>query len=327
MDLASVPRCSDKELAHPRCPVSAPMTNAPMRWVRGISLKDGRPVWIPAVMVYLHLEPRSPAERFWLPISTGCAAHVTIEQALLGAICEVVERDAISMVWYQQLPLPRLELDIVPPDLEKFLQRVQRSDVQQFFFDATTDMGVPTIYSVQLSPQNPKLAAMVMCATDLDPVRCVAKVMRESASSRLAMQSGRNHAEHLDDFIHLVDGALYMGQPERLHAYDFLLQNPAVRPLSAIPNLETGDHTRDLTALVNRLHANGLDIYAVDLTTDEAIQAGLRIVRVVIPQLMPLSFAYRARYLAHPRLYEAPAAMGYPVKQEDDINPWPQPFA
>jgi len=51
------------------------------------------------------------------------------------------------------------------------------------------------------------------------------------------------------------------------------------------------------------------------------------VVRVIIPGLQPLSFHYRARYLGHPRLYEAPALMGYPVLREEDLNGWPQPFA
>ncbi len=66
---------------------------------------------------------------------------------------------------------------------------------------------------------------------------------------------------------------------------------------------------------------------AVDLTTDEARQAGATVVRVAVPRLMPLSFVHRARYLGHPRLYEAPRAMGHPVLDEDEITRLPQPFA
>lgn len=327
LDLETLPRCSEAELAHPKCPITAPRKDLPIRWVRGISLTSGRQTWIPAVMVYLHIPPKSPGERFWLPISTGCAAHITLEQALISAICEVVERDAISLVWYQQLAVPRIEFDQLPPETEALVKRLNRSDVQQLFFDATTDMGIPTVYSVQLSPHHPKLAAMVMCSTDLDPGRSIGKVIRESASSRLAMQVPRQHAADLDDFLDLVDGAIYMGQHEHLHAYDFLIQSPTSRRFSNMPVLESGDPAQDLAFLIRHLAAKGCELYAVDLTTDEALCAGLRIVRVVIPQLMPLSFAYRARYLGHPRLWQAPAAMGYPVRSEAEINPWPQPFA
>jgi ribosomal protein S12 methylthiotransferase accessory factor len=51
------------------------------------------------------------------------------------------------------------------------------------------------------------------------------------------------------------------------------------------------------------------------------------VVRVIIPALQPLSFSYRARYLGHARLYQAPRLMGHPVREEADLNPWPQPFA
>jgi ribosomal protein S12 methylthiotransferase accessory factor len=47
----------------------------------------------------------------------------------------------------------------------------------------------------------------------------------------------------------------------------------------------------------------------------------------VIPGLQPVGFDYRARYLGHQRLYDAPKQMGYPVYAEEDLNPWPQPFA
>jgi ribosomal protein S12 methylthiotransferase accessory factor len=69
-----------------------------------------------------------------------------------------------------------------------------------------------------------------------------------------------------------------------------------------------------------------MPVYAVDLSTDEAIRAGFRVVRVLIPSLQPLSFHYRARYLGHPRLYDAPAKMGYAVRAEGELNPWPQAF-
>lgn len=91
--------------------------------------------------------------------------------------------------------------------------------------------------------------------------------------------------------------------------------------------LTTGDSGQDLAFLVQRLKQAGCDVIAVECTTDEAHDVGFRVVRVIIPQLMPLSFTHRARYLAHPRLYEAPARMGLPVHGEADINPNPQPFA
>lgn len=328
LDLDTVPVCSAAELAHPMCPIRVPDKDAPIRWVRGVSLMTRRPVWIPAVMVYLHIPYLSIGERFTLPISTGCATHTTVEQALVNAICEVIERDAISLTWLQQLPLPQIEFDTIPEPLVPHLERYRNSDVKTYFFDATTDLGIPTVYSVDVSPRNPEVAALVMCATDLDPVRALTKVTREAASSRIAVQAPfHKRLDNPDLFIGVFHGAKYMGVPERLEAFNFLLQSPNRRRLSEIPVLDTGDPVRNLALLVRRLEEHGMEAFAVDLTTDEALRAGMRVVRVVIPQLQPLSFSYRARFLGHPRLYEAPRRMGYPVRSEAEINPWPQPFA
>jgi ribosomal protein S12 methylthiotransferase accessory factor len=239
----------------------------------------------------------------------------------------VIERDAISLLWLQRMPLPRLALDDCGPELTAHLERAGEGAGTTHFFDATTDVGVPTIYSVDTLPGHPDVATLVMCATDLDPQRAAAKVLREAASSRIALESRRPATEDLDDFMNVFDGALYMGRQERRAAFDFLLETPHRRRLSELPVLETGDPARNLRAVLDRLAARGLEAFAVDLTTDEALAVGFRVVRVIVPGLQPLSFSFRARFLAHPRLYEAPSRMGHPVHPEAEITPWPQPFA
>ena len=330
LDLDSIPRCSERELAHARCPLLAPDKKTPLRWVKGISLFDGKPVWLPAVMVYMYISARSSAERFWFPISTGCATHRSFEEALLGALCEVIERDAISLVWLQKMQIPRLEIDIVPPRLQGVFDKQARkfSQIETLFFDATTDIGIPTIYSLQRSHYNEAVTSIVMCSTGLDPVQCVARVTEETNASRIVLQSGgKTNEKALDDFLDVVDGAHYMARREHLEAFDFLTQTPASRRLSEMPLLTTGDPVQDLSLVVNRLRELHMHAYAVDITTDEAMRVGMRVVRVIVPELQPLSFSYRARFLAHPRLYTAPQRMGLPVYNEEELNTWPQPFA
>ena len=310
LDLDTVPKCSDDEYSHPSCPVVRPDKHAPIRWVRGVSLHDGRATWIPAVLSFLNLPALTAAERFCLPISTGCAAHVSVEQALLSGLCEVIERDAVSLTWLQRLALPRIV-----------------ADASEHFFDATTDLGVPTLYCVQVAPHSERLAVVVGCDAGLDASVSLAKLRREVASCRIGLQMPRSSASDRDAFLSVYDGALYMARPERLEAFGFLLKTTTHRTLAEMPKLETGSARRNLLEILGRLRRAGYEAYAVDLTTDEACRVGMRVVRVVVPGLMPLSFSYRARFLGHSRLYDAPRRMGHPVQGEADINPWPQPFA
>jgi ribosomal protein S12 methylthiotransferase accessory factor len=326
LDLDTCPRCSAAELADPACIVVEPDKRLPMRWVRGISLMSGAPRWIPAVMVYLHIPALSIGERFTLPISTGCATHTSVEQALVNGLCEVIERDAIAITWLQRLALPRLELDAlgdeVPPGL-----RHRDDDVQQLYFDATMDLGIPTVYCLDLAPHARKLAQMVSCCTALDPVKAAVKVIRESASTRIGLTAERELPDDPQAFIRVHHGADFMSRPERREAFEFLLDSRERRTLSSLPDRATGDPASDLRALIASLRRAGMEAYAVELTTDEAYDVGFRVVRVVVPALQPLSFAHSARFLGHPRLYEAPERMGHRVRAEADLNPWPQPFA
>ena len=327
VDLTRFPQCSPAELQNPRS-IHAPIdTAAPMRWVRGWSLTRNRAMYVPAVSTWLHISARTMAERFTMPISTGCATHTSLTQAIINGLGEVIERDSIALTWLQRIPWPRLEIDVDDERLRPFVERYEASHVKTLFFDATTDAGVPTFYSLDVTPDNEVLGQLVMCNTSLDPVDSVAKMMRESASSRIAMQASRGRPEDVDEFTSVFHGASYMGEPQRIHDYDFLLESDQTRKLSEIPTQLTDDPEADLRQMVARLERIGAEVLVVEITTEEARAAGFRVVRVIVPELMPLSFVHTGRYLAHPRLYDAPAALGYPVHAEADINPLPQPFA
>lgn len=329
LDLDTIPRCSSAELSHPKCRLVAPDKNAPIRWVQGISLSDGRMVYLPLAMVYLYPGPLSPSEMFYYPISTGCASHITIERALLSAIFEVVERDAVSIIWLQKLTLPRIEVDHLPSPLDKYWQLYQRSseELEFFFFDGTTDIAIPTVYGVQVSRANPDLSTLVNCSTALSPADAIMKVIRDTAAGRIHFRHAQSIPENWDDFVDTSHGGAYMARREQAHAFDFLLQSHFTRPLSQMRCLASNGEKQDLQMILELFRNKGLDVYAVELSTDEALRSGVRVVRVVIPGLQPVGFHYRARYLGHHRLYDAPAKMGYPVHPEGQLNHWPQPFA
>jgi ribosomal protein S12 methylthiotransferase accessory factor len=322
IDLDVVPRCSAAELADPRCPVRTPDRSERIRWVQGVSLTGRCTRWVPAVMAYLNVPPASVSELFTLQISTGCAAHVDPASAVVNAICEVVERDALTLTWLQRLPLPRIE----PDGAGGWRSGGQEPGWQTILFDATTDLGIPTVYGVEVAPEGSSGTA-VMCATDLDPARAIAKALREGAAGRVAVRMAPPVSSPVEDFQAVWEGAAYMARAEHRGAFGFLLGSSRRVAAPDLVSLGTGTPAGDLRLLVDRLADHGLDVVVVDLTTDEATRAGLWVVRAVIPGLQPLSFSHRARFLGHARLYDAPVRMGHRSWAEPDLNPWPQPFA
>jgi ribosomal protein S12 methylthiotransferase accessory factor len=328
LDLDTIARCSPAELAKPKCPLAAPDKKAPIRWVKSISLMSGQMVYVPVVMAYLHAGFAVPGERFWFPITTGCAGYTSLDRAILKAILEVIERDAITITWLQQLPLPRIEVDQLPAEQAEYWERFLRSsrELEYTFFDATTDLGVPTIYGVQRCRVNRRLTTMVSCGTSTNAAEAIVGNLREIASCRTAFRRPKTTPEQVEDFHDIFHGATYMARAEHAGAFDFLLNSNRTRSLDEIKPIE-GDDRQVLHILLERLRRLDMQVYAVELSTDEALRAGVRVVRVIIPGLQPISFNQRARYLGHPRLYQAPRNMGYEARSEAELNPWPQPFA
>ncbi|CAM3116325.1 YcaO-like family protein [Actinomyces slackii] len=326
------PVCSPTELADPHCGLRDPDPRVPIRWVRGWSLTRGREVFVPAILAYLNFPLHSPSEFFTNPVSTGTAAHADLREAVLGGLLEVIERDSISLTWLQRLRLPRVEVD--PDALDAVAAEYHRvgtsTGLEVHLFDATTDYGVPVLYAVQTSSDDTELAQVVAATCDLDPQRALAKIYRELASLRIALRSyarnPRSKKEVTDQDLTVVGGALANADPQMRHVFDFLLQGPRpVRPLSQVGALPEGGDP--LERVVSHLERAGAEAIVVDLTTDEARQVGMHVIKALIPQAMPLSFSHRARFLATPRLYQAPRAMGLEVHEEKDINPVKQPFA
>lgn len=328
------PSCSETELADPRSGLLPHDPKVPLRWVQGWSFTRNRPVYIPAVLVWLKNQPASSSERFVHPASTGCAAHSDPVSAVVNGLLEVVERDSIMLTWLQKMRLPALEFDLTDLTEEQraYVERGRSENLRTLLFDATTDLGIPVVYGLQLSDHDEHIAQMLVATCETDPGQAVAKLHREAASLRIALRSMAQHRNTNTDgstekpVLSVVEGALLSGPFNERHKFDFLLEgNRPTHRLRDLPRPTSGEQT--LPWLLDRLHGRGCEVVAVDLTTDEARQVDATVVKVLSPQLMPLSFAHHARYLAHPRLYQAPEAMGHPVRAEADINPVPQPFA
>lgn len=330
LDLDRIPRCSAEEYADPACPLRPPSRDEPIRWVCGVSLLDRQPRFVPAIMTHLHLKPW-PAERFWLPISTGVAAHTRLAAALNAAICESIERDALALSWLLSLPLPRIDsAESGHEPIAALLGRVAQSNVEHHAFDATTDLGIPAIFAVQETRGHPDAALFVSCASGLGAEAAFAKAIREASPARAVLKRAPESPDRIIDFHDITHGASYYGRGGHDEDFAFLFESGRGITLAAM-DARTGmvpeDEAGQTRFLIERLRRHGMEAVAIDLTTEELRDAGLWVVRVVIPDLMPISFIHRARYLATPRLRNHPGRRPGAGKDADGITLNPLPFA
>jgi Uncharacterized conserved protein len=160
----------------------------------------------------------------------------------------------------------------------------------------------------------------------------IIRVMDEASSSRIALEAlARQPPLYRPDdfrsFTRLTDGAVFYADPANEHAFDFLLRDAPVVNLDELQTPRVASDVEMIDHVVASFQRSGLELVCVDLTTPQLSQVGLRSVRMLAPQLMPLTINYNMKYGATPRLYQAPERMGLKVHAFDELNSWPQPFA
>ncbi|MFD5315846.1 YcaO-like family protein [Streptomyces sp. NPDC127098] len=327
LDMTRVPRCSDREYANPRCPVRPFDADTPIHWTRGVDLMTGQDLWVPTVMVCYGFRVQD-AERFISQISTGQSVHTDPYEAVLGGLMEVFERDAVALTWLQMLPLPPVDPAVLSPDAHELLAWCERRFLRTLLFDATTDLGVPVVYALQVSPYDDTVRQVVGAGAGRSLGEAAERCLLELLTIRDCYRSeGETHApSDYGDFTFL-EGARMMCRPEHAEAFAFLTADLAGRRLSAGVTPLPADPRAALEEALERLAAAGMQAVAVDRTCRELRVAGLTAVAVVVPELQPMSLQPLAQFRAHPRLAEAPALMGFASLPEEEQNPWPQPFA
>jgi ribosomal protein S12 methylthiotransferase accessory factor len=274
-------------------------------------------------MVFL-AQPRGRSP--FLPNSTGCAIHTNLTSALLRGLCEVIERDAVALTWLQRLPLKPLSAALVTSGARRAIRRNRRRFIDTRLFDATTDLGVPVAFVLELCDHDARVGQLIGAACSPAPERAAETAISECAMVRGALLGDIDVPDSAEACSSVLDGALFLGTPTRRDAFGFLLDGPP-RPSARPAPLAGVDEPSWLRDILGRLQRAAMHCVAVDLTTRELRRAKLVAVKVVVPELMPISWSPRAQFRGHRRLYEAPPSMGHRAHPPDELNPWPQPFA
>lgn len=253
-------------------------------WVGGRDLATGEPVLVPREVVtadwrYLEL----PGRWSFQATTNGLASGNTTDEAVLHALCEVVERDAETL-WRirggEALEATRLDLDSVDDPLcRRALDAFAHADVAVAVWETTSDVGVAT-FSCLIADRSRRGLDWLYTArgSGCHPRRAVAllRALTEAAQSRLGLISGAR-----DDLTReLYDR---VGNAAEIARMQELAAGRGDRPLAAAPDADRPGFAEDVAAVLEQLRTVGLEeAIAVDFPPPSA---PVRVVRVVVPGL------------------------------------------
>ncbi len=246
----------------------------------------------------------------------GCAGGNTLEEAVLQATCEIVERDAVGIWWYNRIPRPAIDLDSLQhPFIEQNRQHLrERYQREVWCLDLTTDVGIPAVVAVSTRSNAKQACPVIGFGAHLDPRMAVLRALTEVNQFLPGLQQkpdGSIEYRYDDrDTIDWFENANLATDP-----YLSPLAETAPIPVDSLPNLATEDLRDDVYVCRDRLQAAGLDMLVLDLTRPDI---GFPVAKVMSPGL-----CHMWRRLGSRRLYEVPVKMGWlkASKTEADMNP------
>jgi ribosomal protein S12 methylthiotransferase accessory factor len=324
----------ETQYAKPAFPARAFTPQTRVCWVRGFEIGTGKPVRLPAQLVYL-AEHRVPGEELiGYSTSNGLACRPTLAEAILSGLLEVVERDAFALTWYSGLELPRVEIDSHEA-LERFWRRyVAPTGLRCSVVDLSIFHRIPTLLAVVQGNRRDIVALTVGAASAPTAEEAWTRAVGEAFGSRAwarhlrLSQPGRCFDESFADIVDFDDHVHLHAVTRYGRRAAFLCASPARRAIDEIRDLEGSSVTERIEAIVGRLASEGIGAYAVDVTAPDVRAAGLVVVKVVAPELCQLDVIHSARFLGGPRLCNFASKLG--LRQSPlgwhELNPTPHPF-
>lgn len=280
-------------------PEGPPGIGQVLHWVAGRGLDDGEETWLPMdVVAHCPTEPALFDSGGFRTGTTGLASGNTLDEAMVHALCEVIERDARTL-WSFETDAHRGATRIDPDSVEddrgrSLLEAIRDARLAVALYDATSDVGVATIVAhlIETDPGTRVPYARAQ-GGGTHPCRDVAvtRALTEALQARLVLIEGaREDLEH-EDYA-LPDPRVLERSRERV------LHGEAPRRLQDLPSRDSDFFADDLQWMLGNLQRVGLGPpIVVDLTRGDI---GVPVVRVVVPGMEDAELV--EHYVIGPRL-------------------------
>ncbi|WP_206057195.1 YcaO-like family protein [Nitratireductor sp. XY-223] len=253
-----------------------------MLWAEAVDLMSGDALLVPFEMVHAdYTHPVQPGHGCFPASTNGLASGNHPLEAICHGICEVIERDALS-IWHHAPPEQQAGRGVDPesvddPDCKAAIGKIAAAGLEMGVWDITTDIGVATFLCVIRDGAAEPGHIGIGSGTHLSQGVALRRSLTEAAQTRLNYISGSRDDLMLSEFT-------ARGRGEKAGAVGRMLaENGRARRFADAPSAENDTLQADLADLLDGLRKAGIDeVAAVDLSRSEF---GIPVMRIIIPGL------------------------------------------
>lgn len=258
----------------------------PLYWELASKVGKEGFVWMPSNMIWL----KDRVVQQFLDVqqsSNGLASGVTVEDAVLQGLYEVVERDGWTINYFVRdslgIPPTKIPLLGLPPEIEWTVQVIRKAGLYPFLFDCTQpDIGIPVIGCALFGRDGVGLFGGYGC--HMNARVAAQRALLESVQSRLCFISGARDDLYRRDFLVM----------KRQSSEKLIRELEALEPIEpdwdkfalCFSQITFADTAQELSFLRVMLENFGIDkLYYKVLAKEEFGRQSLVVVKVIAPQL------------------------------------------
>ncbi|MEW6327769.1 MAG: YcaO-like family protein [Thermodesulfobacteriota bacterium] len=236
---------------HNRQTILTDLCTCPLAWTWSYSLTQGKSFLFPLK---------------WFTFvygTTGFAAGNTLEEAILQAICEVVERHAISTVVMKKLSTPGIDPgSIGQPVIRDLISKFHQAGISVYIKDFSLDLGIPTVEVLAFDPEAPVSTIRIYNAagTHTDKNMALIRALTEIAQHRCQIIERETIQKKQGGPTYCFPGFQNLGEAE------FLIADSSIISMDDLPDYPGTDFRSEIKWITSALSRAGLEVFVTDVT-------------------------------------------------------------
>ncbi|MEO8304966.1 MAG: YcaO-like family protein [Betaproteobacteria bacterium] len=259
-------------------------------WIAGEDLLSGAATWVPFEAVTMNTVLSSDRTRTFASGTNGLASGNHILEAIVHAILEVIERDAVTL-FHCSSDARRANRRIDPKTIDddvccELIDKLARADLDVALWDVTSDLGVPVYMAAIVGRDGDRrwrsLGLLHGSGAHLSSRIALSRAITEAAQARLTVIAGSRDDNPPQRYVHANEEA-------NVALRRALYFNASATARFDSRSLGTTSFEGDVKVLLDRLIAWGIaQVVAIPLTRAEY---GLPVVKIMAAGLESYVFA------------------------------------
>lgn len=259
----------------------------PLYWTSGVEIISNEIRWLPTQAVYFDVPLIFDQPAHFITTSNGCAVHSSSQEAIKSAILELIERDAVMRTWYEHRRPDEIQVESIPLEDDEFSIELPETVWDIHFLALPSQVDLPVILCLLLKCDQSQPRYSIGASAGFSMLEAIKDAYLEACQGVWYFELLADEVEEAeldpDTIDNFDDNIAYYCTGDRIEELDFLLKGP-----TSVYRNDAND-IQNHRQLISELKSLGYQLLMTEITTDVIDELGLTAVRVLSPDLVPLT--------------------------------------